>query len=178
MADLRGALAAARPVPTRGVGVGGEGGAVGLGAREDVVAVGRIAAAVHDFALLVERVLLAELVVVAVQVGDVLCDHDAFRVVPGAATDAVAGVDGGLAVGGGRAEVGAPGAIAEAGGVGEHLAVAVRAREPSERGTIAGADAGDEEARARRLRERGRCGGEDQGDGGAREPALRHSFLR
>ena len=53
---------------------------------------GRVAAAVDDRAVLVERGLLGE-VVVAVELLEVARDHHALRVLPGTVADAVARVD-------------------------------------------------------------------------------------
>src|SRR5262249_46151578 len=93
MAEHRGSGSALRPVAARAVLAGREGGAVGPGAGEDVVHVRRVAAAVHLLALLVERRLLAD-VVLPVELGHVLGDDDALGVRPGPGADAVARVDG------------------------------------------------------------------------------------
>ena len=90
----------------------GERRAVRLRAGEDVVPVRRVAAAVDHLALLGQRGLLADLVVGAVQIVDVLRDHLALGVLPRAVADAVAGVDG--CPGALRAQIGAPGLAAGA----------------------------------------------------------------
>jgi hypothetical protein len=60
--------------------------------------------------------------------------------------------------------------------VGKRLAVAVRAFEPAERGTVAGPDARDEEAHALRLRGSG-CRGRDE-EYRAENDARPHGILR
>src|SRR3954447_12723222 len=93
------ALCGAGPVAAGAVLAGPECGAVGLRAGQHIVAVRRVAAAVDDLGLLAERGLLGE-VVGAVQLGDILGDDDALGVLPWSLADAVARIDGGLAVGG------------------------------------------------------------------------------
>src|SRR5215207_8126685 len=63
-------------------------------AGEDIVHVRFVAAAVDHLAGLGERGLLVEIVLVAMQVVEGAGDHFALRVLPGAAADAVARVDG------------------------------------------------------------------------------------
>ena len=53
--------------------------------------------------------------------------------------------------------VGAPLAVARAGGLGERRAVRIRAREPAEIPALAGIGAGDEEAQGVALRVNARC---------------------
>ena len=106
MPDLGAAVAAARPV-VAGQVVAGER-AVQVRAGQDVVPVRRVAAAVDDLALLGQRVLLAQLVAVAVQVGDARGYDDALGVLPGAGADAVLGIDG---LGAAGAQVRAPGPL-------------------------------------------------------------------
>src|SRR5262249_60604660 len=91
MAEHRRPLAALGPVAAGPILAGRERGAVRLGARQDVVHVGRVAPPVDRVALLGERRLLGD-VVLAVQLGEVLGDHDPLGVLPGAGADAVAGV--------------------------------------------------------------------------------------
>src|SRR5204862_6892616 len=85
--------AALRPIAAVAVLAGSEGGAVHLRAGERVVLVGRITAALDERALLIEGGLLGE-VGRAVQIVDLLGNHDALGVLPGTASDAVLGVDG------------------------------------------------------------------------------------
>ena len=118
----------------------------------------RVAAAVDDVALFGERGLLGEIVAGAVQIGDILGDHDAFRILPGALADAVARIHGRLAVGGLRREVGVPGldsTCAGARGLRQRLAMIVGAGKAAEIAAIADAVAGQEEAGVGRLRLRG-----------------------
>src|SRR5262249_17234474 len=72
MADHRRALTALCPVAAGAVVAGREGGAVRLRAGEDVVHVRCVATAVDHLALLVQRRLLGDVVVRAVQLGDIL----------------------------------------------------------------------------------------------------------
>src|SRR6185437_4024604 len=124
MADHGRALRRARPVLAGAILARRERGAIGLGSRQRVVAVRRIAAAVDDFALLAERGLLGQ-AVGAVQLGDVLGDHGAFRILPRSLADAVLRIDSRLAVGGLGREIGAPGLGARAGRLRQRLAVIV-----------------------------------------------------
>jgi hypothetical protein len=153
VADHRGAFAALGPVAAGAVLGAREGGAVRLRAGEDVVHVGRVAAAVDRLALLAQGGLPVDPVVLAVQVSEVARDHLAPGVLPRAAADAVAGVDGGAAVRCAGAEIGAPGPVAGAGRLGERLAMRVGAGDPAEIGALAGVRAGDEEGH--RLRPAG-----------------------
>jgi len=81
-----------------------------------------------------------------VKLVDALCNHGALGVLPRAVADAIAGIDGGLAVRRLGADIGVPCLAAGAGGLGELLAVPVRAGEAAEVGALARPDAGDEEA--------------------------------
>src|SRR5262244_917738 len=93
MTDDRRALAALGPVAARPVLAGRERGAVRLRAGQDVVHVGRVAAAVDRGALLGQRGLLAD-AVLAVELGDVLGDHLALGILPRALSDPIARIDG------------------------------------------------------------------------------------
>src|SRR2546426_72034 len=128
VADHRRALTALRPVAARAIVAGREGGAVRLGAGEDVVHVRRVAAAVDLLALLRQRRVLGE-VVLAVELGHVLRDDDALGVLPGAAPDAVARVD---RAGPLRAQVRVPRFAARARRLRERLTGLVRAGEAAE----------------------------------------------
>ena len=75
VADERAAEGAARPIATGHVNVPRKCPAVHLRAGQHVVHVGRVAAALDDFALLRQRRLLIDLVVGAMQVVDVLRDE-------------------------------------------------------------------------------------------------------
>src|SRR5262245_66041170 len=81
MTDHRRARAAVRPVAAGAILVGRERCAVGLGSREDVVHVRRVAAPVDLAALLGGRRLLVD-VVLAVPLGEGLRDDDALSVRP------------------------------------------------------------------------------------------------
>src|SRR5690606_39093103 len=143
------------PVAAGAVGAGAERRAVGLRAGQDVVAVRRIAASIDDLALLAESGLLGELVV-AVQFGDVAGDGLALGVDPRPGADALAGVDGGLAVSRLRRQIGAPCFRARTGGLRQRLTMVVGAGEAAEVAAVADALTGDEEAHGRRLRRGGR----------------------
>src|SRR3954453_2526446 len=136
MADHRRALRARRPVLAGLVVTGGKGSAVGLRSREHVVAVRRVAAAIDDLALLAERGLLGEIVGRAVQVGDILGDHRALGVLPRPLADAVARVDGRLAVGGLRRKIGAPGFCAGTARLCKLLALRIGSLEATEIGAL------------------------------------------
>src|SRR5262245_47505790 len=115
MADHRGAGAALRPVAASAILARGERPPVGLGTGQDIVPSRRVATAVDHVALFAERGLLAELVVGAVQVVDVLRHHVSLGIAPRAGPDAVAGIDGLPAARRLRAQIGAPGLAAGAG---------------------------------------------------------------
>src|SRR4051794_28719728 len=89
MADERSPIAGARPIVAGLRRLG----AVGQRSGENVVAVRRVAAAVDDIALFVERGVLGDAVLVAVEGGDVVGDLLALGIVPRTAADAVLGVD-------------------------------------------------------------------------------------
>jgi hypothetical protein len=168
MPDHGGALRRARPVLAGAVLAGRKGRAVSLRAREHVVAIRRVAGAVDDLALFGERGLLGEVVAGAVEVGDILGDHDAFRILPRPLADAVARVHRRLTIGRLGRQIGAPGFWrAKACGLGQALAVIVGAGEPAKIAAIADAVAGQEKAGAGRLRLRRPCG--EQGNGGKRK---------
>src|SRR5690606_16432117 len=131
----RRALAVRGPVGTGRVLGTGEARSVELRAGQDVMRVGRVASTVDDVALLGQRSLLAELVVVRVQIVDVLGHHDALGVVPRTGANAVTGVDG-L----GR-QVRAPRLAARADRGGELLAMGVGAGQAAQVGAVAGTDA-------------------------------------
>src|SRR5262249_6088584 len=99
----------------------------------------------------------AEFVVVAVKIVDVLGDNLAFEILPGAASDAIAGIDGLRAAGCLGAEVGAPGLVARARGLGQRLALTFGSLQAAEVGALARPAAGDEEGHVRRLRRRLLC---------------------
>src|SRR6185437_6419839 len=153
VAEHHRALRRARVVLAGVVGAVGEGRPVRPGAGEDVVPVRLVAAAVDDLALLREVVLLGQLVVRAVQIGNAGGDDDALGVGPGALADAVARVHRAGAL---RGQIGVPGLAARAGGLREALAVRVGAGETAEVRAFARTVAGDEEGHAGLLRLRWR----------------------
>ena len=89
-------------------------------------------------ALLGQRGLLGEVVAAPCSSATFFGDHHALGVAPRPVADAVARVDGGLAVGLLGAEVGAPGVAAGAGRLAPALAIGVGALEPAEIGAVAG----------------------------------------
>src|SRR5262249_10512813 len=122
-----------------------ESGAVGLRARQGVVPVGGIAAAVDDIALLGHRRLLAAVVFVHMQVGGILCNARPFVVLPRPLVDAVACVDRRLTVGCLGAEISVPGVAPRSNRLRQLLADPVGSRQAAEVGTLAGAGAGHKE---------------------------------
>src|SRR5947207_12312826 len=95
-----------------------------------------VAAAVDEVALLGQVGLLCQ-VVLAVQLVDIFRDDDALGVLPRPLADAVAGVDGGFAVGRLGAEIGVPRTAAGAGRLRQLLAMLVGAFEATEIGALA-----------------------------------------
>ncbi len=87
---------------------------------------------------------------IAMEMGQILRDHFAFEVVPGAFADAVARIDGGLAGSRLRAQVGVPCFIAGAYGSGERLAMRVSAGESAEIAAVTNGFTGHEKAHHRR----------------------------
>src|SRR5207248_10681808 len=144
VAEHRGALRALGPVAAGAVLARREGAAVWLRAGERIVVVGRVADARLHGAALGQRGLRAELVVGPVQVIDILGDDLFLEVLPRPAPDAIARVDGLATTRRLRAEIRMPGLGAGAGALGQLLADAVGAFEPTEIGALAGAGAGDE----------------------------------
>src|ERR1700760_115579 len=139
MAEHRRPLRAARPVLAGAILARRKRRAVRLRSRQHVMAVRRVAAAVDDVALFAERGLLAQIVGGAVQISDILRDHDALRVLPWSLADAVARVDRGLAVGFLGREVGMPALHAgsiEARGLRQFLAMVVGASDAAEIGAV------------------------------------------
>ena len=144
MAEHGGADGAARPITAGHVITSREGSAVRLRAGEDVVHVRLVAARVDGLALLAEAVFLADFVVVAVQIVDIFCNHDAFGVLPWAFADPITGINPRLAVGRAGAQVGAPGVVAGAGRLRQRLAMFISACQTAQVRALAGTDAGDE----------------------------------
>src|SRR5688572_24116445 len=114
---------------------------VRVGAGENVVLVGCVAAAIDRRALFVERKFLVDAVPiaiqVAVQVGDIPCDDCSTRVVPRSASDTIARVDGlGLSLSRRGAQVGAPGPVTGSDGRRELLAVGICSGETAQIGSV------------------------------------------
>src|SRR5262245_32928172 len=151
MTDHRRAGAALRPVAAGAILTGRKRPPVGLRTGQHVVPIGRVATAVDHIALFAERGLLAELVVGAMQVVDVLRDHVSLGIPPRAGPDAVAGIDGLAAAARLRTEIGAPGLAACSGRLRKLLAMSVRALDAAEVGALAGAGAGEEKRHGRLL---------------------------
>src|SRR6185312_15537309 len=106
-------------------------------AGEDVVAVRGVAAAVVDLALFGERGFLGQIVARAVELGDVLGDHDALGVLPRPVADTLARVHGARALGILGREIGVPCLATGACGLRELLAVTVGPSEPAEIAALA-----------------------------------------
>src|SRR5215813_5163782 len=152
VAEHRRALRAACPVLAGPVLVRRKSAAVHLRTRQDVMVVGRVADAGHDGAPLGERGRHPELVVVAVQIVDVLGDDLLLEILPGAAPDPIAGVDGLRATDRLGAEISAPRLAAGAGRLRQLLAAPVRALQSAEIRALAGPGAGYEKCHVGRLR--------------------------
>src|SRR5438552_12566724 len=135
MTELSNAFAALGPVAAGVVVAVLVSGAVRLRAGEYVVLVGRISAAVDRLPFFRQRGLLVQ-VVRAVKLGDILCDDDAFGVLPWTTAYAIAGIDRRRALSRRRAQVRMPRAAPRARRRGERLAMLVRAREAAEVGTL------------------------------------------
>src|SRR5947199_3524389 len=98
MADHRGALGAAHPIMAGPVLGGREGSAIRLGAGQEIVIIRRKTASRDHRAALGERGPIVQLVAVAMQIVEAFCDNFALEILPGAATDAIASVDGRRAI--------------------------------------------------------------------------------
>src|SRR6185437_10555059 len=145
------ALGAARPVFSRTILTVREDAAVRFRARQCIVT-GRCNTDTGDpAAVLGQRCVHGELIVIAVQIIDVLRDDLALEILPRTGADAVAGVDRCLAVAGLRAQVGAPGLVAGAGSGGHLLTVAIGPFEAAKIGAMPRSDAGHKERHVRRL---------------------------
>jgi hypothetical protein len=115
------------------------------------VPVRRIAATVDDFALFGNRRLLTQ-IILTVQLCEILCDNDAFRVGPWALSDAVARANSRLSVRRLRAEICVPSVTTCSGGLGELLAMLISSVQPAEITSLAGYNAGDNERHRGLLR--------------------------
>src|SRR4051794_6027214 len=99
MSDHRRTLRAARPVLAGAILGGSERSAVRLRSRQHVMPVRLITRAADSITFLAQGGLLGQ-VVGAVQLRDVLCDHDAFGIFPRPPADAVARIHRSLTVDG------------------------------------------------------------------------------
>src|SRR5262249_519279 len=132
VADHGGALGAARPVAAGSVLPGRESPPVHLRPRKNSVRIGRVADARNHGPSLGQRHLHAEFVVVAMKIIDVLSDDLTFEILPGAPSDAIAGIDGLRAAGCLGTEVRAPGLVACARPLRQGLALSIRAFQAAE----------------------------------------------
>src|ERR1043165_8408731 len=108
------ALGAARPVAAGAILGGRKRPALRCRARQHVVTIRREADAGNDLAALTQRVVEAELFVVAMQIVEAGRDDLALEVLPGAIADPVARIDRRLAGGPFGAGIGAPSQIGRA----------------------------------------------------------------
>ena len=129
MTHLSAALSVACPVLAGPVVIPWEDRAVELRSGQDVVHVGTIAPTLDHQAVFVERALLAQVVVIPVQIVDILGDLDTPRVVPWTAPDPVPSVDWGSVARGTSAEIGSPRALPRTGGPRQSLAVPIGSSE-------------------------------------------------
>src|ERR1700687_6047373 len=99
-----------------------------------------IAIAVDHLALFVQRSLLVD-VVGAVQIGDILGDHNALRILPRTLADAVARIDRGLAVNRLCREIGVPGLASGTRSLRQCRTLAIRALQTAEVGAFSRSNA-------------------------------------
>src|SRR5262249_8943198 len=145
VADDRRAVAALGPVAAAGVAARRGIHAHWTRAGQQVVLVRGVAAPLHRLAFLGEGGVLVDLGLGRMQVAEVVRDHYALRVAPGALPDAVARVDTGRTLGLGRAEIGVPVGELRARRLGERIAVLVGAFQAAEVAALATAFACHEE---------------------------------
>src|SRR5579885_81879 len=154
VAEHDGALGGARVIFASAVLAQRESGAVRLRAGQNVVPVRLVAAAVDYLTFFREVVLLVELVIGAVQVGDACGDNDTFGVHPRTLADAVARIHGVRTL---RGQVGVPRLTARADRGGKFLAMAIGAGKSAEIAAFTRSVAGHKEAHVRLLRSRRRA---------------------
>src|SRR5215470_10815163 len=126
MADLRGAIVVPRPIAAGRVCAGREAAALHRRAGEHVVHVGRVAATIDGFAALSQCRLLVD-VVAGVQLIEILRDGDAFGVLPGSLSNAIAGISADRGASPDGAQIGPPCPVAGTGGSCKVLAVLIGA---------------------------------------------------
>jgi hypothetical protein len=146
VSEHRRTLRAACPVLAGPVVSPRKGGTVGLRASQDIVAIGCIPATVDHVTLLRQRGLLGQLVG-AMQIRNVLGDNNTLGVLPWSLADAIARIDGWLAVSSLGRKIGMPGLASDARGLGQFLTMIVGAGETAEITAIVDALAGDKEGR-------------------------------
>jgi hypothetical protein len=151
VAQHRGSLRAARPVVAGPIFPGREGTAIRLGTSESIVTKWGVPHAWNHSAALRQRGLRVELVVVAVKIIDALCNNFSFKVLPGAAANAIARVDSRLSINGLRAQIGSPSFTTSTCSLCEFLTISVSALYAAEIGTLAWASAYDKKRHIRRL---------------------------
>src|SRR5688572_600333 len=147
MTEHGAAVVVTRPGVAGGVEAIGRQRAVRIRSRQDVVAI-----AVDPVALLGQRGIDADPILVAVQLRHVGSDLETSGVAPRSLADAIARVDGGTARGRGRAQIRAPHPGPAADGLGQPLAMCVGPGKSTEVAAEPAAAAGDEEAHFRRDR--------------------------
>jgi len=152
MADHRHTRGAARPIAASPVLIGRERPAIGLRAGQHVVVVRRIASAGDYGATLGQRGLHAQFILVAMQIIDAFRDNFALEILPRAGSNPLASIDGRRTIHGLGAEICPPSLGACARGLGQGLALPVRAFQSAKVGTFAEPGAGDKEGHVGRLR--------------------------
>src|SRR5262249_59927901 len=125
------ALGAARPIPAGTILTWRKGAAFGSRTSQHVVTVWCKAHAGDDLAPLAQRRVHAELVVIAVQIVNALGNYLALEVLPRATANAIARIDGSLALGNLSAQIRVPGLSPCAVSLGQLLTVAVGSLEPT-----------------------------------------------
>src|SRR5215475_9630482 len=147
MAHARAALSCAGPVIARHCARKCL--AVSARSRQHVVGIRIVSTAIHWRPFFGKRVLLAKLVLVAVQIVNILRNDNALRVLPGTLADAIASVHGRLIPGCACAQVCPPGFVARSCRCSELLTDRVSTGQAAEVRAIARSSARDEEAYVR-----------------------------
>jgi len=145
MADHRRALRAARPIVAGLVFFGRKGAAIRLRAGQHIMIIRRKASTRNHRAALGHRALHVQSIFGAVEIFDGLGDDLAFEILPGAAPDAVTGVDGRGTIHGLRAEISPPGLAARARVLGQSLTLPIRTFQSAKIGPLAEPYTGDKE---------------------------------
>src|SRR5258707_901466 len=137
VADDRRPFAALGPVAAGGIAAGGRETPVRVRARQHIVLVRRIAAALDHLALLSQSRLLVDVVVLGMQVAHALRHYHALGVAPRTLPDAAARVYASVASRQCRAQVRAPVRVLGARRLGERVAVRIGALQAAEIGAVA-----------------------------------------